>query len=177
MITVREIDPADTPVDLVADLALDVRRGQRVTARGKRVLVVVQHPYVVLQRLDRVHEGRHRTVALANQLVRHAVGIDLNAELVVLSACETGRGKEVLGEGLMGMTRAFLYAGTPSVVVSLWRVADAQTPDLMLRIYEDLDRMGDKAEALRQAKLAMIRRGGPIAQPYYWAPFILVGKR
>ena len=101
--------------------------------------------------------------------------LSLQAELVVLSACDTAGGKEVTGEGLMGMTRAFLYAGTPSVMVSLWKVADAQAPDLMLSFYEGLDLSGDKAEALRQAKLAMIR-GRSYARPYYWAPFILVGR-
>jgi CHAT domain-containing protein/Tfp pilus assembly protein PilF len=101
--------------------------------------------------------------------------LDLNADLVVLSACETGMGKEVTGEGLVGITRAFLYAGAPSVVVSLWRVADAAAPELMLRFYENLDRSHDKAEALRQAKLAVIDTGGKYASPYYWAPFVLVG--
>lgn len=101
--------------------------------------------------------------------------LDLNAELVVLSACDSGLGREVTGEGLVGLTRAFLYAGAPSVVVSLWRVADAAAPDLMIRFYENLDRSGDKAEALRQAKLAMIRQGGKYSRPYYWAPFVLVG--
>ena len=102
--------------------------------------------------------------------------LDLHADLVVLSACDTGRGREVKGEGLVGITRAFLYAGAPSVVVSLWRVADLSAPDLMVRFYEDLDRTGDKAEALRRAKLEMIARGGDQAWPYHWAPFILVGR-
>jgi CHAT domain-containing protein len=102
--------------------------------------------------------------------------LDLSADLVVLSACESGLGKEVAGEGLIGVTRAFLYAGAPSVVVSLWRVADAVAPDLMLQFYENLDGGGGKAESLRQAKLSMIRKGGRYARPYYWAPFVLVGK-
>jgi CHAT domain-containing protein/Flp pilus assembly protein TadD len=101
--------------------------------------------------------------------------LDLNAGLVVLSACETA-GKEVSGEGLVGLTRAFFYAGTPSVMVTLWRVADRKTPDLMLRFYSNLDQSGDMAEALRQAKLGMIGKRGLLAHPYYWAPFILVGK-
>ena len=101
--------------------------------------------------------------------------LDLSTGLVVLSACETA-GKEVNGEGLVGLTRAFLYAGSPSVVVTLWRVADRKTPELMLRFYSNLDQSGDKAEALRQAKIAMVQRKGLLAHPYYWAPFILVGK-
>ncbi|HEY4593680.1 MAG TPA: CHAT domain-containing tetratricopeptide repeat protein, partial [Thermoanaerobaculia bacterium] len=101
--------------------------------------------------------------------------LELTAGLVVLSACETA-GKEVNGEGLVGLTRAFLYAGSPSVVVTLWRVADRKTPDLMLRFYAGLDENGDKAEALRQAKLGLIQNRGLRAHPYYWAPFILVGQ-
>lgn len=107
--------------------------------------------------------------------VHEIFNLNLHADLVVLSACDTGGGKELAGEGLMGMTRAFLYAGTPSVVVSLWQVADAQAPDLMRRFYEALDRKGDKAEALRQAKLEKIRER-TYARPYYWASFVLVGK-
>lgn len=107
--------------------------------------------------------------------VNEIFNLSLDADLVVLSACETA-GKAVTGEGLVGLSRAFLYAGSPSVVVTLWRVADASTPDLMLRLYENLDQSGDKAEALRQAKLWMIQRGGAFAHPYYWAPFILVGR-
>lgn len=107
--------------------------------------------------------------------VHEIFDLSLQAELVVLSACDTGSGKEVSGEGLMGMTRAFLYAGASSVVVSLWEVADAQAPDLMLSFYGGLDLTGDKAESLREAKLTMIR-GRSYSRPYYWAPFILVGK-
>ncbi|HYG60988.1 MAG TPA: CHAT domain-containing protein, partial [Thermoanaerobaculia bacterium] len=104
----------------------------------------------------------------------------LGADLVVLSACETALGKQVTGEGLMGLTRAFLHAGAASVVVSLWPVADdSATPDLMVSFYRRLDRSRDaarrKAEALQAAKLDLIREK-QYAHPYYWAPFILVGE-
>jgi CHAT domain-containing protein/tetratricopeptide (TPR) repeat protein len=100
--------------------------------------------------------------------------LKLKADLVVLSACETGLGKEVKGEGLMSLTRAFMYAGTPSVVVSLWNVNDESAADLMIRFYRHLKtgRMS-KAEALRQAQLDTIRDNG---FPFFWAPFVLVGK-
>lgn len=101
--------------------------------------------------------------------------LKLNADLVVLSACETGLGKEVRGEGLIGLTRAFLYAGTSSVVVSLWKVADQSTAELMIPFYKRLRDGVGKAEALRQAQLEMIRKGR-FAHPYYWAPFVLVGQ-
>lgn len=100
--------------------------------------------------------------------------LSLGAGLVVLSACETG-GQEVTGEGLVGLTRAFLYAGASSVAVSLWRVADVSTPDLMVRFYRHLDAGKDATEALRRSKLEMIEDGGEYAHPYYWGPFILVG--
>jgi CHAT domain-containing protein/Tfp pilus assembly protein PilF len=101
--------------------------------------------------------------------------LELKADLVVLSACKTA-GKQVTGEGLVGLARAFLYAGSPSVVVTLWQVVDSPTSDLMNGFYENLDRVVDKAEALRQAKIGLIRRKGRLALPYYWAPFVLVGK-
>jgi len=101
--------------------------------------------------------------------------LKLSAELAVLSACETALGKEVTGEGLVGLTRAFFYAGVPSVVVSLWNVVDGPTPDLMLSFYQDLDGPGGKARALRQAKLTMISRR-IYSHPAYWAPFVLVGE-
>lgn len=100
--------------------------------------------------------------------------LELSADLVVLSACDTGLGKNVTGEGLLGVTRSFLYAGAASVVVSLWEVADTSTADFMVRFYRDLNR-SDKAEALRLSKLEMIREGS-FSHPYYWAPFVLVGQ-
>ena len=98
--------------------------------------------------------------------------LKLNADLVVLSACETGLGKEVKGEGLMSLTRAFMYAGTPSVVVSLWNVNDESAADLMIRFYRNLKTGMNKGEALRQAQLETIRDNG---FPFFWAPFVLVG--
>ena len=102
--------------------------------------------------------------------------LKLNADLVVLSACETGLGKDVKGEGLVGLTQAFLYAGTPSLAVSLWKVQDKSTAELMVRFYRHLnDPTLSKAEALRQAQLEMIRKGD-FSHPYYWAGFVLLGQ-
>jgi CHAT domain-containing protein len=101
--------------------------------------------------------------------------LKLNADLVVLSACETGLGKQVKGEGLVGLTHAFFYAGTPSIIVSLWKVQDRSTADLMVNVYQQLDRNNAKAEALRLAKLQLIRQNR-YAHPYYWAPFVLTGE-
>ncbi len=98
----------------------------------------------------------------------------LTADLVVLSACRTGLGKKLRGEGVIGLSRAFLYAGASSVVVSLWQVADKSTADLMVRFYQGMEGENDKSESLRQAKLKMIE-SSPYSHPYYWAPFILIG--
>jgi CHAT domain-containing protein len=100
----------------------------------------------------------------------------LGAPLVMLSACETGLGKEKRGEGVMGLTRAFIYAGAPTVGVSLWSVADKSTAELMTEFYKRL-LASDTASAsasLRAAQLAMIN-GKKYSAPFYWAPFVLVG--
>ncbi len=107
--------------------------------------------------------------------VQEIFNLKLAADLVVLSACQTGRGKEVTGEGLIGLTRAFFYAGAPSLVVSLWNVTDSSTPGLMLDFYKNLDHLHDKAQALKAAKVSMIERG-VYKHPSYWAPFILIGE-
>ncbi len=105
------------------------------------------------------------------------------ADLVVLSACETGLGKVVSGEGVVGLARAFMYAGSPSVCVSLWKVPDRPTAEFMEAFYRFLLRGKskdgsplDKAEALRQAQLEAIELGGPTAHPFFWAPFVLLGE-
>ncbi|MBI2986052.1 MAG: CHAT domain-containing protein [Deltaproteobacteria bacterium] len=88
--------------------------------------------------------------------VKEIFGMDLKANLVVLSACETGLGKLSTGDEIVGLTRAFIYAGTPSVVASLWKVEDSSTAALMASFYKNLRTMS-KVEALRQAQLELIR--------------------
>jgi len=102
-------------------------------------------------------------------------GLTTNADMVVLSACKTALGEETPGEGLVGLTRAFMYAGTPSVVASLWSVADESTAKLMTSYYRYLKQGKDKAEALSLAKRKLRRQG--YYNPFYWAPFVLVGER
>ena len=101
----------------------------------------------------------------------------LGSPLVMLSACETGLGKEKRGEGVLGLTRAFMYAGAPTVGVSLWSVADKSTADLMTDFYQRLlstTTPTTTSGALRGAQLAMIS-GKKYSAPFYWAPFVLVG--
>jgi len=101
--------------------------------------------------------------------------LEMDADLVVLSACQTGLGKYVRGEGMVGLTRAFLYAGARRVAVSLWEVNDLATADFMKTFYENM-KVAPPAASLRAAKLAMIHSTSPAYRhPYYWAPFVLTG--
>jgi CHAT domain-containing protein/uncharacterized protein HemY len=101
--------------------------------------------------------------------------LNLNADLVVLSACQTGLGKLIRGEGMVGLTRAFMYAGTPTVLVSLWSVSDVSTATLMGEFYKNLVKEKlSKTDALRKAQLFMLR-DEKFAHPFYWAPFVIFG--
>lgn len=101
----------------------------------------------------------------------------LNAELAVLSACNTGYGKVSKGEGIMSLSRAFHYAGVPATVMSLWKVPDKQTAAIMAHFYKNLKAGISKDVALRQAKLAYLEQvtAPELAHPFYWAGFIVVG--
>jgi CHAT domain-containing protein/Tfp pilus assembly protein PilF len=102
--------------------------------------------------------------------------LKLNADLVTLSACSTGLGKLVNGEGILGLTRAFFYAGARNVTVSLWNVNDSATATLMKVYYQNLNRGLPNSAALRQAKLALLRgKDAAWRHPYFWAAFVLVG--
>lgn len=103
---------------------------------------------------------------------RDIAGLNLQADLVVLSACDTGQGR-ITGDGVVGLSRAFLTAGANSVVVSLWAIPDAPTAVLMTAFYRQLRQNPDKAQALRQAML-ITRQQYP--NPVDWAGFILIGE-
>lgn len=100
--------------------------------------------------------------------------LHINAQLVVLSACETGLGTIIPGEGLMGLSRAFQFAGANNLVVSLWKVNDRLTADLMIQFYSYLNKQYSISKALTQAKRAIINNKR-YANPRYWAPFKLIG--
>lgn len=100
--------------------------------------------------------------------------LKLNAELIVLSACESGYGKLLKGEGVMSLARSFRYAGGNNIVMSLWPVDDQSTADLMTQLYKYLDEGLPKDEALRKAKLNILGNS-PFRHPYFWAGFILSG--
>jgi CHAT domain-containing protein len=121
--------------------------------------------------------------------------LSLNADLTVLSACKTGSGELITGEGVMGMSRAFLVAGSRAVLVSLWSVDSAATEELMVAFYRELRGGKAAADALRAAKLKLIRRysekrgsarglqklardvSSPDDRlhPFFWSAFVLVG--
>lgn len=108
--------------------------------------------------------------------VHDIYNLKLPAELVVLSACETGLGKEVKGEGIEGLTRGFMYAGARRVVVSLWNVNDKATASLMERVYAGMLRSNKTpAAALRAAQIEMLRTA-QWQSPYYWAAFVMQGE-
>ncbi len=101
--------------------------------------------------------------------------LKLNADLVTLSACQTGLGKIYKGEGIVGLSRALLYAGADNMLVSLWSVADQSTADLMVNFYEKVLDKYSYSKGLQIAKKEMVQQK-KYAAPYYWAPFILIGQ-
>jgi CHAT domain-containing protein/Tfp pilus assembly protein PilF len=102
--------------------------------------------------------------------------LELNADLVVLSACQTALGKQIAEEGLVGLTRGFMHAGAPRVIASLWKVDDEATAELMKKFYEGILKNGQTpAQSLRSSQIWMSRQKR-WQQPYYWAGFILQGE-
>ena len=126
---------------------------------------------IVLSLVDR--EGRERSGFLPASQV---FNLKIPADLVVLSGCRTALGKEIRGEGLLGLTRAFMSAGAGRVVASLWKVDDAATAELMKTMYERILRDGQPpAQALRSAQVAMWQSRRWSA-PYFWAAFVIQGE-
>jgi CHAT domain-containing protein len=117
--------------------------------------------------------------SLENELlyVRDLYNLSLNADLVTLSACETGAGKLERGEGIISLARAFTYAGAKSIVTTLWSVQDERTKDLMLDFYRNLKKGMNKDEALRETKLAyLFKNNHAAAHPFFWAGVVAMGE-
>lgn len=126
---------------------------------------------VILSRYDKSGNSLKGSLSLAD-----IYNLNLSAQLVVLSGCETALGKELRGEGLMGLTRGFMYAGAPRVVSTLWRIDDRVTSELMRVFYEGLFKRGlSPAKALQEAQIAIWRKRN-WEHPYYWAAFALQGE-
>jgi len=134
----------------------------------------LEHPELSGIALSMVDEkGRSRDGYLR---LNEIYNLNLPAELVVLSACQTGVGKQIKGEGLIALTRGFMYAGARSVVASLWKVDDAATASLMTEFYRQMFTNKLKpAAALRSAQLK-ISQEKRWQSPYYWAGFFLQGE-
>jgi len=166
--------------DIWLDLNANEANVQSKDLRNYRVLHVATHGLLNAERPqftglvlslvgNKQGDGFLRTDEIFN--------LKLGSPLVMLSACETGLGKEKRGEGVIGLTRAFMYAGAPTVGVSLWSVSDNSTAQLMTDFYKRmLTGQGMSASsAMRGAQQQMIA-GKKYAAPYYWAPFVLVGE-
>ncbi|MFH0824401.1 MAG: CHAT domain-containing protein, partial [Pseudomonadota bacterium] len=102
------------------------------------------------------------------------MGLRLNADLVALTACQTGLGRHLSGEGTMGMGRAFQYAGADSVLMSLWSVAESSSVKLTESLFRGMKEGKGKGEALTKAKEEIRNQG--FDHPFYWAAFVLVGE-
>jgi CHAT domain-containing protein len=101
----------------------------------------------------------------------------INADLVTLSACQTGFGKLQKGEGMLSLARGFNYAGVPSIVTTLWKINDQSTSEIMRSFYKNLSDGLSKKEALRQAKLNYLSSNDDVflRHPYYWSGIVLTG--
>jgi CHAT domain-containing protein len=100
----------------------------------------------------------------------------LNCRMSVLSSCNSGSGKLQRGEGVISLARGFIYAGCPSIIMTLWTVEDKSGVDLMTSFYENLKTGQNKTEALRQAKLDFLENADPLkAHPYFWAGYVVIG--
>ncbi len=135
-------------------------------------LVDSRHPELSGLVLSRFDDQGQRLNGFLN--LRDIYNVRLNADLVVLSGCQTALGEEIRGEGLVGLARGFMYAGAARVVASLWRLQDRTTADLMERFYRRLTQGDRPAQALRHAQLSIWRERGR-SDPYYWAAFVLQG--
>ncbi len=185
----------DSPFDLREVEIEQAPRGELTlsgTRGGKRLRMQLPPGMWKLRARPRLGEGELETYEVAAALLAgEEIGregedngllqaweifeqVRIDAELVTLSACDTGLGKVLGGEGLLGLTRAFQYAGARSVFASLWSVSDESTGELMQRFYGYLKAGQSKAEALRSAQLDLLR-GSRFTHPFHWAGFQLVG--
>ena len=171
--------PADRQQALDFDANLDMVSGAKLSGYrwihfATHGILHSRHPELsglIFSLVDQ--EGRPRDGYLRLNDIHE---LELSADMVVLSACQTGLGQEVRGEGLLGVTRGFLYAGAKRVVASLWKVDDRATAELMKAFYEGMLKKNlPPAAALRAAQVTMLKQA-PWRSPYYWAAFVLQGE-
>lgn len=163
--------------DVFIDQQANLKKAKEIIDQYK-ILHFATHGYSQMERPmysrieftqeDSIEDG----VFYAHDLMNHKI----NADLVVLSACETGEGKVAKGEGIMSFAWAFRYAGAPSILMSLWKAESSVSQRIMLSFYSYLKEGKSKTEALRLAKQDYIQNPIPGREhPKYWANFILIG--
>jgi CHAT domain-containing protein len=158
--------------------SVEMMRGPEIA--GARIVHIAAHGILdatrpersglVLSLVDRDGRARDGVLRLGD-----IFALSLSAELVVLSGCQTGLGRQMRGEGLVGLTRAFMYAGAPRVVSSLWRVDDQATAQLMTRFYRHLLIGGLRPAAALRAAQGELAADPRWSAPYFWAGFVLHG--
>ncbi len=165
--------------DLFRDRGADLLIGSRATLGQWLDLDPSRYRYLHFAAHARVSDRRpedtHLVLNGSNLDLAAIRRLRLRAELVTLSACETGLGRRVRGEGILGLPHAFLAAGARGTLVTLWRVADRSAADFMGDFYRELHDGRSPAEALRVVRHKWMTGGGPSAHPSRWAPFVLVG--
>lgn len=173
-------EPIDKNATTARDSGVIVEPGVLLIAPGANVTINGVPAAVALAGEKVIQISMPGAIALAPSngdngflTAKEILGLKLNnTELVVLSACDTGRGR-ITGEGVVGLSRAFIAAGVKSIIVSLWSVPDAPTASLMTDFYRRLQQTPDKAQALRQA---MLTTKSQFPSPIDWAAFILIGE-
>lgn len=165
--------------DLFRDRGADLLVGSRATRERWLELDPSRYRYLHFaahaQVSDRRPEDTHLVLNGGNLDLAAIRRLRLRAELVTLSACETGLGRSVRGEGIIGLPHAFLAAGARGTLVTLWRIADRSAADFMGEFYREIYEGRSPAEALRVVRHKWMTGGGPSAHPSRWAPFVLVG--
>jgi CHAT domain-containing protein len=199
VLVIGDPEPASDEFPPLPNVGDEVRQVQRHFPQADRVALTGEaaHPLAYREagpeRFGIVHFAAHATanpdrpldsaVVLSRRgldfklYAREIVEVPTRAELVTLSACRGAGARVYAGEGLVGFAWAFLSAGARHVVAGLWDVEDASTAQLMDRMYEGLARGEAPPEALREAKLALLRSPTAFRKPYYWAPFVVYTQR
>ena len=122
-----------------------------------------------VQNVDSLNDGFLNTYEIYN--------MRFNARMAVLSSCKTGFGKLMKGEGVMSLARGFMYAGCPSIIMTLWEVSDKSGAKLMQDFYKSLIKGRSKAEALQIAKLNFLKKADNLkANPYFWSTYVIIGE-
>lgn len=164
---------------LFSDSGADLLLGQQATLERWLELNPARYRYLHFAAHAQVSDRRPastRLVLAGPDLELPAIRrLDLRADLVTLSACETGLGRRIRGEGIIGLPYAFLAAGARATLVTLWRVADRSAADFMKEFYQEMHAGRAPADALLTVRHRWITAGGDAAHPSHWAPFILVG--